>query len=310
MRPPRVAPVLAALLHPGFLAKAELRDVPSPQDFVRRFSSAAIVVGDYVYIDGGAIVQLENGAIRESRKTNQVNSTLSIDLSKSWTTTEVKFREIPKAPGPVKANVALWADPARNSFYSWGGKWEYGVNMTETALWKFSADGSGGGRWSAETPSNPSTFNGLVPAEFVAFANTNNTGYAIGGIASGWTELYRGHSQVIPGMLSYNFDTKEWTNGTISEGFSPFHTLAMASAHYVPTFGPNGLIMVLGGHRLEVDEEPSVGNSPAFNFENMTFFDPIAKKTYSQKATGSIPASPRSEFCATGFQNTDGGYEM
>lgn len=239
-----------------------------------------------------------------------MNSTLSLDLTKSWTTSEVVFRAIPKAPGPVKANVVLWGDRVRNSFYSWGGKWEFGQNMKKAELWKFSADGSGGGKWSVENPSNPSTFNGLVPSEYMAFTTVNNTGYAIGGTASGWTQLGREHSQTIPGMLSYNFDTKEWTNGTMAEGFSPLNTLAMASAHYVPIFGPGGLVMVMGGCQPEVDQEPSFENSPNLNFENLTFFDPGAKKTFSQKATGDIPPSPRTEFCMTGFQNTDGGYEM
>jgi len=297
------------------LVEAGLQDVPSVNNFLHRFSGTAIVIGDYVYVDGGEILQLDNvtGSLDPAaRKSNQVNSTLSIDLTKSWTTTNVQINTIPKAPGPVKANTVLWADRARNAFYSWGGKWMFGKNMDKTELWKFSANGNGGGKWSLEVPSNPSVFNGLIPAEFPSFATVNNTGIAIGGVASGWTQLYRDRNQAIPGMLTYNFDTREWKNETDSspDQFTPIHSLTEARAEYVPTFGPGGLVFLMGGHKPDTDREPSAQNSPALDFKNLTFFDPGARKTYYQQATGDIPPSPRSEFCSAGWQNTDGGYEI
>ncbi|KAK3358666.1 hypothetical protein B0T25DRAFT_72766 [Lasiosphaeria hispida] len=306
MRSPQAVSLLAAVLQLTHHIAAEIFDVPSVDNFVRRFSCTSIVLGNYVYIDGGEVTQYENGSNTASAS-NIVNSTLSLDLTTSWTTTEAVLKSSLKAPGPAKGNVVLWADHARKTLYSWGGKWQFGANMKKTELWKFLADGSGGGKWSTEQPSNPSRFNELVPAEFIAFATVNNTGYAIGGQASGWTQLYRGSNQAIPGMLSYNFDTREWTNETDR---SPFHTLAQASAHYVPTFGPGGVVMVMGGSMPDVDRAPSIANSPAQDFQNLTFFDPAASKTYWQVATGEIPPSPRSEFCSAGWQNTDGGYEI
>ena len=71
--------------------------------------------------------------------------------------------------------------------YEWGGAWVYGEEMNDTALWKFAADGKGGGAWSVETPGNPGTFSALHPGEWAAFASTNTTGFAIGGVTTGWS---------------------------------------------------------------------------------------------------------------------------
>jgi hypothetical protein len=180
--------------------------------------------------------------------------------------------------------------------------------MTDNELWKFTPDGNGGGTWSTEAPANSELFDRLHQSEFGAFTNTNDTGFYIGGVASGWTEHYRASTQVVPGMVAFNMKTKTWHNGTSS--FSPFETITSASAHYVPNFGPNGLVMVLGGISIPVVGEPNWETAPPYNFQDLTFFDPQTKKKYTQKTTGSIPLSPRVQSCVAGFQNSEGGYEM
>jgi len=237
-----------------------------------------------------------------------VNSTLSIDISQSWKTSSVTIRAIPKAPLPPKQNVHLWTDTSASAFYSWGGKFFLGQNMTKTELHKFAADGKGGGTWSVQEPGNPSLFGSLTPGEFSAVATVNDTGYLVGGVASGWTEQFRGTTQVLPGMVTFNMKTRIWQNGTI--GFSPINTLIGAEANYIPAFGPNGLIIVLGGYSPRVDAEPDIKVSPSEDFQNVTFFDPVTKKAYWQVTTGDIPPSPRGRFCTTGFRNTADGYDI
>ncbi|KAK3385929.1 hypothetical protein B0H63DRAFT_394993 [Podospora didyma] len=287
---------------------AALSDAPTVTNYLRKGQTSATLLGNYIYMDGGEISQLTNGNINlKDRLSNQVNSTISVDLSTSWTTSNVVLRTIPKT-GPIKNNVVLWTDSSANTFYSWGGKWSWGKNMADTQLWKFVADGSGGGTWSVQDPANPSLFNNLIPAESGAFTTVNDTGFMIGGVASGWTEKNRLKNQAIPGMLAFNMKTKTWYNGTFA--FSPFESLSGASAHYIPSFGPSGLVMVMGGHAPSVDTEPQISISPFFDLGNVTLFDPQTKKTYSQKTTGDVPPSPRSGFCTAGFKNTDGGYEI
>ena len=238
-----------------------------------------------------------------------MNSTLSIDLTKSWSTSDVFIRAVPKAPGPSKTRTALWTDEAQGIIYSWGGYSPFGEGVRKQhELWKFEADGQGGGKWSLQAPENPSLFNNLQATEYGAWANTNTTGFLIGGMTSPWTE--RGaQTQAIPGILTFDMATKRWDNMTLATG-SPYDSLGAASAHYIPTYGPAGLIMVLGGHELYVDGPARFSASPGVNFEDLTFFDPKTMKKYSQRATGDIPPFPRAEFCCTGFQNSKGGYEV
>ena len=110
-------------------------------------------------------------------------------------------------------------------------------------------------------------------------------------------------------MLAYDMKTKMWQNGT--RDFSPFPTLLSATAHWVPSFGPNGLIFVFGAYSPPVGTDDSPGASAESpKLENITFFDPVTMKMYSQLSTGDIPPSPRMRFCVSGRQNTDGGYEV
>ncbi len=228
-------------------------------------------------------------------------------MSKSWNTSSVTLRIIQRS-WASKANQAIWTDQKAGVFYVWGGKWIRGVNMTDNELWKFTPDGMGSGTWVTEAAANPDGFDDLHQSEFGVFVNTNDTGFLIGGVASGWTEHYRSFSQVVPGMVAFNMDTKIWQNGTTN--FSPFGTLAGASAVHVPNMGPNGLVLLLGGISQSVFGNPDWENSPAYDFHNLTFFDPQTKKKYWQLATGDIPSFPRISACATGFQNPDGGFEM
>ncbi|AEO64937.1 uncharacterized protein THITE_2127199 [Thermothielavioides terrestris NRRL 8126] len=297
--------LLVALL--GSVAAAGLSDVPSPENYLRKATASATLIGNYVYIDGGEIAQLVDGKVPSFRTTNQVNSTLSIDMSKSWNASTVVQRTIDR-PWWSKVNQVIWTNHEAGTFYVWGGKWIWGDNMTKNELWKFTPDGKGAGTWSIEPPANADLFNGLHESEFGAYANTNDTGFVIGGIASGWTEYGRASTSVLPGMVTFNMQTNVWQNGTTA--FSPFGTLAGARAHYIPTFGPNGLVMVLGGQSHSLVGDPDWSAATPYDLRNLTFFDPQTKKQYWQATTGSIPPFPRTFFCLAGFQNTDGGYEI
>jgi hypothetical protein len=180
--------------------------------------------------------------------------------------------------------------------------------MTETELWKFTVDGQGGGEWSAESPANPSLFNGLHPTEFGAFTTVGGTGYLIGGTATGWTEYNRCCSQVIPGMLTFDMKTKIWKNGTTD--FSPFETLYGAALVSVPVFGPSGLVLALGGAAPRFDQDQPIGEAKSFDLQNLTFFDPQTNEKYWQVTRGDAPPWPRTKFCTAGFENDHGGYDM
>ncbi|KKY29870.1 putative kelch repeat protein [Diaporthe ampelina] len=86
-----------------------------------------------------------------------------------------------------------------------------------------------------------------------------------------------------------------WTNNSIPR------TLVNAQAEFAP-FGPNGLILLLGG---------TSGDSPTglVNFVNVTFYDPITRQLFSQQATGTIPTG-RQRFCSVGVPGPDNTFEV
>ncbi|KAI3528019.1 kelch repeat protein [Colletotrichum filicis] len=284
----------------------ELSDVPSPEIFLRRAEARVVVLGDYAYIDGGEISQLDaRGNPITSRGSNAVNSTLSIDLTTSWSATSVRIREIPKTPKTMDQQ-AMWKNDAKSTFWIWGGHSPFGAPLDEPTSWKFEADGKGGGTWSKETPANPTLFQELRRNEGGAFASTPDAGFWFGGQSSGWTTS-NPYSQPLPGILSYNMTTRSWANET-NDAFSKYGTLTGGSAVYIPTFGSNGLITIMGGATwgLEPDQAKPLGWQ---DFSNLTFMDPVTRDWYWQKTTGNAP-TPRSNFCSVGVEGSNGTYEI
>lgn len=162
-----------------------------------------------------------------------------------------------------------------------------------------------------EPAANPAVFNALHAGEQSAFTQTNRTAFSIGGLASGWTELFRADTQTLPGTVTFDLETKLFQNET-SPGRSPFDTIVGAAAQYIPSYGPNGLIMVFGGHAPTVDKPYKLEDAPPFDLRNLTFFDPVTREVYWQLSTGHAPPSPRILFCTVGFQvsGSGGGYDM
>ncbi|EAQ85859.1 hypothetical protein CHGG_07112 [Chaetomium globosum CBS 148.51] len=276
-------------------------EVPARNTFLVREKSA----GDYVYVDGGELSQWSVNRVREGIA---VESTLSIDISRSWTTSDVSIRSIKKT-GPLKSSLVLWTDSQAGEFYSWGGEFPPSVheNITEPELWKFTADGEGGGEWSIVKPANGGAFADIHSGTLAASANTDNTAFVIGGEIQRFSEPDRnGSTQVLGGMVTFNMASRVWTNETDN---SPFGTLVGASAHYLPSFGVDGVIITLGGLT------PSLvgrwdGKVPALDFYNLTFFNPVTKKTYWQLTSGDIPPSPRIQACTAIIKTADGGYDI
>ncbi|KAK0659204.1 hypothetical protein QBC41DRAFT_360415 [Cercophora samala] len=292
-------------------------DVPRAEDFVRRWNLVATVLGDYVYMDGGEINQFENGTI-DAAPAYQMNSTLSIDISTSWSTSDVSIRTIEKPNVPRNLPV-IWTDREGNGgFYSWGGVFSLGRLVTRSEMWKFSADGRGGGSWSLfQDFANPEAFGRLSSTESAAYANTVDKGFSIGGWVSGDTQLGFPQFQAIPGMVSFDMRTKEISNGTtndVGSKRSPFDTLLGGTAHFIPpnsgVGGKNGLIIILGGHKSYVDRQVTLEDSPGLDLKNLTFFDPDTRDKHWQIATGETPPYPRSKFCITGFAVPGGGYDI
>ncbi|KAK1782273.1 hypothetical protein QBC45DRAFT_9122 [Copromyces sp. CBS 386.78] len=326
--------VLGLLLSTITPVHAELLDSPAPENFLRRIQARAAVVGNYVYIDGGELSQLDSATKSpppSSRASNGNNSTLSIDLSSSWKASSVQVkiaaRKDVSGKGPYALNTqCLWPSPDGKGFYIFGGGASYGINsnkIDKSGIWKFVVDGNGSGKWEIETPvpTSPAPLRTLRLTEQAAFVATTGSnggiGFSVGGIASAWTDPSNPNAEHIPGMVVYDMNRKEWRNET-SLGFTTGNgSLRGGAGVFVPSFGNtgeddknNGLVFILGGSVFAVPAT-TTGTQPDFvmGFENVTFFDPVSREWYWQTTTGERPSS-REKFCAVGVQGRNDTYEI
>ncbi|KAK8220454.1 hypothetical protein IWZ01DRAFT_7118 [Phyllosticta capitalensis] len=125
--------------------------VPTTEKFLWRAYHTTVVLGNYLYIEGGMFGQLVNGTYDSVLK--RMNpSTLYIDMSSDWTNSSVKINEIYKDESVPKFSwPRVWAKDD-NSFFLWSGQdgLDEGPNEVgnyTNALWKFSANSTGGGFW-------------------------------------------------------------------------------------------------------------------------------------------------------------------
>ncbi|KAK1776751.1 hypothetical protein QBC45DRAFT_356772 [Copromyces sp. CBS 386.78] len=279
----------------------------------------ATVIGKYVYIDGGELTQLVNGKEQPGHNpADPSNSTLSIDISQSWTASTVETKATPKK-GPVAlSDQAIWNDPSGDGFYIYGGRAPYTINqdkITKDGIWKFTVDGKGGGTWTLERPSNPDVLKKLNLTDKAAFAAAyDSSGGAVSFVIGGMTSIEidpdsnntsivtdpkHWYRTPIPGMVSYDMKTRTFSRIDTSTVIPPLGTLIDGRAHFVPQFGPNGLVMVLGG---EVGEA-------ILDFNNITFFDPKSGRWGWQKTAGYAPTE-RESFCMVGVASPAGTYEL
>lgn len=117
----------------------------------------------------------------------------------------------------------------------------------------------------------------------------------MGGLLTSQSNATVGSDTAVAGLVSFGMSSSVWTNTSIER------TLVNAQAEYAP-FGPNGLILLLGG---------TSGDSPPalIDFVNITFYDPITKQFFSQQATGTIPTS-RQRFCSVGVPGPNNTFEV
>lgn len=282
--------------------------VPTTSNFVMRGFHSSVVLGDYLYIDGGEIAQLVDGELEIYPQ----NNTLSIDLRYSWTNDSVAFNVITKN-APVLNNLALWATDNGTSFYQWGGEQSSRVNTSETpvaenSLWRFDADGQGAGSWTAY--SIPSGFSRTSNA---LYASGNGSGYLFGGYISSRTDPRNGNVRDMPssrGLVSYNMATGAWANDTSCMERSCYRV--NGHLDFIPTFGSNGVLVALGGCGANSSSFGTCKNSRPTDFSTIDIYDLSQKRWYTQTASngpGQLP-EPREGFCAVGLLGDNGTYEI
>ncbi|KAF3811302.1 hypothetical protein GCG54_00001618 [Colletotrichum gloeosporioides] len=308
-----LGPWLAAEAHclslfrgPGLIAR---QDTPSASNFLRRSFSSAAVLGDYVYIDGGRISQIPftNASSDDLGDIfREVNSTISISLKESWSTSKIDMRSITKNSQKLDSQ-SIWLGPSGKEFYTWAGEKIYNRKLPDKDVWRFTADGSGGGKWERVTPSNPITFQNLLRPTDGTYTQSKDTGYYFGGIVRRRSDYSISDWNVsipTPGLVSYNMTSGEIKN-TTSE-FGQYGTFKEGSSQFLP-FGDAGILLFLGG--LEAPRTSRGGDWKEVDFTRVTLFDIEGQRWYTQGTTGSIPATRR-RFCTTGISGPNNTFEI
>lgn len=198
-------------------------------------------------------------------------------------------------PAPVLNSQAIWTDESTNSFWIWAGAAADGTPPPPDQTWQFIADGNGGGSWGLKSPSNPRIFNELSRPVGCAYTQGDGVGYCMGGLLTSQSNASVGSDTTVAGLVSFGMSSSVWTNTSVKR------TLVNAQAEYAP-FGPNGLILLLGGTSGD-------STSGLIDFVNITFYDPITKKFFSQQATGTIPTG-RQRFCSVGVTGPNSTFEV
>jgi Kelch motif len=245
-----------------------------------------------------------------------VNQTLSLDFSKSWdNNTFPNVRTIPKSSCPSLNEIILWPDPTNNSFYAYGGELSYLVPFASSStvplesFWIFKADGNGGGSWSQLDMSDNPTWISLTRTAGGLWAASRNAGFNLGGYAGSRTSQRTGIDGFIPipGLQTYNYTTGGWTNNS-ALGYSTFGTAQAGGMVHVPTWGPAGLLVMVGGQTSPLNTWSDGGTMVPMS--NITVFDPQSQTWYHQTALGEVP-SQRTRFCTVGVRGGDNStYEI
>ena len=202
----------------------------------------------------------------------------------------------------------IWAGPNNSSFYVWGGgtcpfMFE-GVGAPPNDLWRFDADGRGGGSWT-DIPVPDSVIRPTDPF----FASANGVGYVLGGYVSAYSvPALAGDSNVeaIPGLTTYDMSSNVWANESTSL-LSPTGLATAGQLIYVSTFGKSGVLVSLGGSYFPLPLYDD--GSEALPFSEIPIYDIESGNWFKQVASGQVPRW-RLNFCAAGVQGNNGTYEI
>ncbi|APA12662.1 hypothetical protein SS1G_03685 [Sclerotinia sclerotiorum 1980 UF-70] len=291
-----------------------------PSDLIEWWGQASVVVGNWLYIDGGEIW---------GKSFPQDNSPLlcsfSINLSSSWNTSDYAAlifahpnisRVGPEAADMMTRKPTMWYDPVEKSIFRFGG-WSY--YSPPVAVYSSPVSDEGNVNWTVKytggihQSSSVASFSGFTSASYALWVATPTSYYSLGGNMVGSTDpglVGLGNNSVpMTGMVEYNFEKGLWTNssstdygGTVFGGHSGFGS--GGEGLYVPIFGQEGILVFLGGDAPFTQAILSKGSNPV-PMNQITIYDIQSRKFYLQSAGGDSIPFPRANFCAVGAGSSD-----
>jgi hypothetical protein len=256
-----------------------------------------------------------------------VDFTLSIDLSTSWSTSNVTASPTPHNSAIPLNNMetrtpTMWYDAVSKLVRRFGG-WPYNAPnpvaeysfLVNDGIVSWNLDYTGGIGSSSTLPS----FGGKTCPGYSLYASSPTTYYSLGGMMTGGTDPALGGlgASAVPlaGLLTYNNQEISWGNasstaygGTTFGGGQGF--AIAGEGIYVPNFGTAGILVFLGGDAPTSQAIWTEGTSLVLMSE-ITIYDIGSAQFYTQVASGSTIPSGRTSFCAVGAPSADNAtFEM
>lgn len=224
-------------------------------------------------------------------------------MTQPWSNSSVHITTIPKTTRAFQSG-ALWANASGQVFYSYDG----GISLANDQAPSVPANEllacTSGGLWTrAVTTGNFSTLRRIQEG---TYASGNGLGFALGGYRSPAT-IQSGESlpEGLPydkdyqaGMVVYNTSSQVWYN--VSAGGYYNGKTANGAAHFVPNFGPAGLLLAFGG---------ATPNGTILPLDRISVYEPTSQEWRLQQTTGDIPLAVQNA-CAVGAAGDNGTYEV
>ena len=235
---------------------------------------------------------------------------MAIGLSSNWTNSTVTILINSKPDGvPSLNSPSLWYYGEANSLYTgFSGLNSTFVDLNNNtsvvpplSLWSFRLDGNGGGEWDQVINASSSAWGSLKRPVYSLQAQSPDTAFILGG-----SELRSNNlDNLLGGMVQYNMQSRTFVN-TSAPCCNATDGLLRGAMHYIPSFGPEGIILAMGGQNSL--DRPD-GQTSFIDFSFVSVFDTAKQAWWNQTTTGNPPIR-RKEFCMAGINSTDSTYEM
>ncbi|KFY08954.1 hypothetical protein V492_05765 [Pseudogymnoascus sp. VKM F-4246] len=289
-----------------------------PAGFISWFWPSSIVVGDWLYVHGGEIHTNDTKKTTDGQSLMPVPQTYAIDLTKSWTTSDVTAKEFKQIEAfRPSRRPEIFYDKSHHMVYCYGGEYfgpTYGVDNfdkfdanVKPEVWGFTPVESGDVAWSQQFAGSTSNSFLNSSIEYALTASSNEKHFSIGGMTTWLIEDENGPDPglniqiVMDEFVTYDYATQEFTNITHAN-----HTF-MGEAHFVPHYGEEGILVFFGGKKP--DDRGVALTDISATLGDIHIYDIRTGQFYLQHAT-SAPAG-RYSSCSVGVSSADNSsYEI
>ena len=222
----------------------------------------------------------------------------------------INVKVIEKGDCPNLNSIRFWLDSSNNTVYAYGGElsylspWVAGEDaiVPLELFWAFMPD-LAGGTWKS-IDQYDSVWDTFTRPAYGLTTSGAPGGFNLGGYSDSHTSQKTNIADFVsvPGLQFFNFTSQKWSNNS-ALGYQTTGTAMHGGMVYVPTWGPAGLVVVLGGQTAD--------SLLAFNdgrqyvpLSNISLFDPDGQVWFHQKAIGDVP-DQRDRFCVAGVRGGD-----